>query len=192
MTRLKNLLKYPTERRVGARGLHDFLGNHGACSPGALTGRVFQQAARLHRIFTRRSIGIIAMLVALAASNRASAAVSEGAHYTNAVAANEQRISLFFEAEQCFQEKLKVGRERYEQKQVVRSNVIAAMSAELQAREQTVVMGPPSASDGKIDELASGSQPWLAVASLAIGCGGLACYLNRQRAQVTFVRRPAK
>jgi hypothetical protein len=39
------LLKYPTERRVRARGLHDFLGNHGSCRPGALTGRVFQQAA---------------------------------------------------------------------------------------------------------------------------------------------------
>ena len=33
-----SLLKYPTERRVRARGLHDFLGYHGACRPGALTG----------------------------------------------------------------------------------------------------------------------------------------------------------
>jgi hypothetical protein len=40
-----SLLKYPTERRVRARGLHYFLGNHGSCRPGALTGRVFQQAA---------------------------------------------------------------------------------------------------------------------------------------------------
>jgi hypothetical protein len=31
------LLKYSTERRVRARGLHDFLGNHGLCRPGALT-----------------------------------------------------------------------------------------------------------------------------------------------------------
>jgi len=41
---LYSLLKYPIERRVGARGLHYFLGNHGSCRPGALTGRVFQQA----------------------------------------------------------------------------------------------------------------------------------------------------
>jgi len=41
---LNSLLKYPTERRVGACGLHDFLGNHGPCRPGALTGRLFQQA----------------------------------------------------------------------------------------------------------------------------------------------------
>ena len=42
------LLKYPAERRVRARGLHDFLGNHGSCRPGALTGRVFQQPAGEH------------------------------------------------------------------------------------------------------------------------------------------------
>ena len=43
---LRSLLKYPAQRRVGARGLHDSLGNHGSCRPGALTGRVFQQAVR--------------------------------------------------------------------------------------------------------------------------------------------------
>jgi hypothetical protein len=43
---LNSLLKYPIERRVGARGLHYFLGNHGSCRPGALTGRVFQQAVK--------------------------------------------------------------------------------------------------------------------------------------------------
>ena len=46
---LSSLLKYPTERRVGARGPHDFLGNHGPCRPGALTGRVFQQSVRFMR-----------------------------------------------------------------------------------------------------------------------------------------------
>jgi len=40
-----SLLKYSIERRVGARGLHYFLGKHGSCRPGALTGPVFQQAA---------------------------------------------------------------------------------------------------------------------------------------------------
>jgi hypothetical protein len=39
-------LKYHTERRVRARGLQDFLGIHGSCRPGALTGRIFQLAAR--------------------------------------------------------------------------------------------------------------------------------------------------
>jgi hypothetical protein len=39
-----SLLKYATERRVGARSLHYFLGNHESCRPGALTGPVFQQA----------------------------------------------------------------------------------------------------------------------------------------------------
>ena len=43
---LSTLLKYPIERRVGARGLHYLLGNHGSCRPGALTGLVFQEAVR--------------------------------------------------------------------------------------------------------------------------------------------------
>ena len=41
-----SLLQYPTERRVGARGLHDLRGNHGPCRTGALTGRVVQQAVK--------------------------------------------------------------------------------------------------------------------------------------------------
>ena len=41
-----SLLKYAAERRVRARGLHDFPGNHGSCRPGALTGRIFQQSAK--------------------------------------------------------------------------------------------------------------------------------------------------
>jgi len=41
-----NLLKYPSERRVRARGLHDFPRNRRSCRLGALTGRLFQQAAR--------------------------------------------------------------------------------------------------------------------------------------------------
>ena len=43
---LSSLLKYPTERRVGARGLQSFLGHHGTCRPGVLTGRILQQAVR--------------------------------------------------------------------------------------------------------------------------------------------------
>jgi Tfp pilus assembly protein FimT len=41
-----SLLKYSTNRRVRARGLQDFFGNPGSCRPGALTGRIFQQAAK--------------------------------------------------------------------------------------------------------------------------------------------------
>jgi hypothetical protein len=142
-----------------------------------------------HRIFMPSLMGIAAILVTLAMSIGASAAVSSGPHYTNSVAAEEQRILQFFQAEQSFQEQLNVGRKRYEQKQVIRSNIIAAMSAELQARQQTVMLGSVAGSDGNSETLASGVRPWLAVTSLAMCFGGLGCYLNRQRAQDASVRK---
>jgi hypothetical protein len=136
-----------------------------------------------HRILKHSLMGMAAVLVTLAVSIRASAAISEGPKYTNAVAAEEQRILQFYQAEQSYQEKLKVGRERYDQKQVNRAKIIAAMSAELRARQQTVVIQPVAASDGNTDEPVSGSRPWLAVEVLAIGLIGYGYYLNRQRAQ---------
>jgi hypothetical protein len=41
-----SLLKSSEGRRVRARGLHDFPGNHGFCRPGALTGRAFQPSPK--------------------------------------------------------------------------------------------------------------------------------------------------
>ena len=41
-----SMLKFSAERRVRARGLQNFLGHHGPCRPGALTGRILQQAAK--------------------------------------------------------------------------------------------------------------------------------------------------
>ena len=145
--------------------------------------------AMRQRVLTHGLTRVAALLVSLAMSNRANAAVAQGPHYTNSVAAEEQRILQFFEAEQSFQDKLKVGRERYEQKQLSRSNIIAAMSAELQARQQTVAMEPVAASKRNTDELVSGSQPWLAVLSLAIGIVALGCFRNRQQPQDEFVRQ---
>ena len=141
-----------------------------------------------HRIFTDSLTGMAAMLVMLEISISASAAISNGPNYTNAVTAEEQRILQFHLAEQAFQQKLKVGRERYDQKQINRAKVIAAMSSELQARRQTVVMQPVAgaASSGDTDEPASWFQPWVAVAVLAVGFIGFAYYLNRRRLQDLF------
>ncbi len=142
------------------------------------------------RALTCGLMGMAALLIELTSPNGARAAVAQGPKYTNAVAAEEQRIIQFFQAEQSFQDKLKVGRERYEQKQLYRSNIIAGMNAELQARQQSVALVPVSAANSKADELISGSQPWLAVVSLVMGIVGLACFLNRQRPQAEFVRKP--
>ena len=121
-------------------------------------------------------------------SIRGHAAISQGPKYTNAVVAEQQRILQFYEAEQSFQKKLQVGRDRYNQKQVTRAKVIAAMASELQSRQQTVNYQSVVAPDAKADE-ASGSRPWLTVAFLGIGVLGLGYYLNGQRAQDAFGQR---
>jgi len=98
---------------------------------------------------------------------------------TNAVVAEQQRFIQFYEAEQSFQAKLKVGRERYNQKQINRDKIIEAMSSELQARQQTVVVEPVAETDGMGAPLG-----WifssLAVAALAVSFAGLRYYSNRQ------------
>jgi hypothetical protein len=139
-----------------------------------------------HRIFTNGLMGIVAMLVTLAWPNRAGAAISQGPHYTNAIAAEQQRILDFYQAQQSYQEQLKVGQKRYDQKQAKRAQIIAGMAEELQARQQTVVIQSVAAADGHADGTVSGSGLWLAVAVLSIGLGGIGVYLNRQRRQNTF------
>ncbi|MGA2175643.1 MAG: DUF4357 domain-containing protein [Verrucomicrobiota bacterium] len=139
-----------------------------------------------HRVFRHSLMGIAAILVTLAMAIRAGAAISNGPNNTNAVVAEQQRLLQFFRAEQSYQEQLRVGRERYNQKQIDRAKVIAAMSSELQARQQTVVLQPEAAPDGNTDEPAGRFRPSLAVAVLAVGFIGFGYYWNRLRAQETF------
>jgi hypothetical protein len=128
------------------------------------------------------------ILIALVMSIPASAAISNGPSNTNAVAAEEQRILQFHLAGQSYQQQLKVGRERYNQKQMIRAKVIAAMASELQARQQTVAIQPVAvaAPFGNINEPVSWLQPWVVVAVLAAGFFGFVYYLNRQRLQEEF------
>jgi hypothetical protein len=134
-----------------------------------------------HRIITQSLAGIAATLTLLAGPICARAAISGGPKYTNAVAAEESRDTQFFEAEQSYQEKLKVGRERYDQKQIKRAQIIATMSAELQARQQTVVIEPVAAPAGNTEEPVSWFQPSTAVVVLVAGCIGLGFFLNRPK-----------
>jgi hypothetical protein len=130
-------------------------------------------------------MGIAAMLITSAMSIPVIAAVSEGPNYTNAVVAEQRRIDQFYQAEQSFQEKLKVGRERYNQKQIDRAKTIAAMSAELQARQQTVGIQPVTMASPYVntDKEVSWFRPSLVVGLLALGFIGFGYYLKRQSAQ---------
>jgi len=137
-------------------------------------------------------MGMAGILITLSTSIPASAAISNGPNLTNAAAAEEQRILQFHQAELSYQEKLKVGRERYNQQQIKRARIIAAMSSELQARQQTVVIQPVAAPDANPEEPDSGFQPALVVAVVAVGIFGFRFYRNRQRALQTvgLKRRP--
>jgi hypothetical protein len=136
-----------------------------------------------HRSFRLSLMGMAGLLIALSLSIPASAAISNGPKFTNSVAAEEQRIVQFHQAEQAFQEQLKVGRERYNQKQIKRAAVIAAMSSELQSRQQTVVIEPVAVPEGSTDEPVSWFQPLQFVAVLALGFISFGFYRNHQRAK---------
>jgi len=145
-----------------------------------------------HRRDRLGRLGMAATILTLSVSTPVSAAISKGDSYTNAVAAEQQRLFLFDQAERSYQKQLQVGRERYEQKQTNRAKVIAAMSSELQARQQVVVIHPAPAPEtsGNADQPLVPVGPSLAVAALAITLIGFGYYRNRQRAR--NVQRPAQ
>jgi hypothetical protein len=133
-----------------------------------------------HRVFRRGLMGIAAMLITLAVSICAHAAVSEGPVLTNGVAAQQHLSTMYHDAEQSFQEQLKVGRKRYNQMQADRANIIAAMSAQLQARQQTVVIHQAAPAATLVD-LVSRSRASLAIGILAATLIGFAYYLKRPK-----------
>jgi len=128
-------------------------------------------------------MGIAAMLMTLAILIRARAAISEGPNYTNAAVAEQHRIAQFNQAEQSYQDKLKVGLLRYNQKQIVRAKVVAAMSEELQIRQQTIVIQPAATPSGTSDEPVGQSSPSFTVAGLVVSILGIGLYANRKRAR---------
>jgi hypothetical protein len=133
-----------------------------------------------HRIRTCNLVWLAALVITLTRAIPTHGAISSGPNLTNTTAAEQQRILLFHEAEQSYQEKLRVGRERYNQKQTNRAKVIAAMSSELQARQRTVMIQPMRPLDDAIEiPIVLRYSPF--VAALAVGLVGFGARLNRLR-----------
>ena len=143
----------------------------------------------MHPCILRHKQKWIALLVALTLAVRVSAAVSEGPLLTNAAAAEARRQTQFYRAEQSYQEKLQVGQKRYEEKQAIRAQAIAAMAAELADRQQTLVIAPVETSSLSARESAPVSRTWLVVAVLAAVFAGLGYYWSRHRPQEAFPHR---
>jgi hypothetical protein len=127
-------------------------------------------------LFRQRWTPIGAILIVLAMALRAGAAISEGPKTTNAAAAEERRRLQFHDADVSLQDKVRVGRERYEQKQMERAKVIQAMSAQLEARQQTVVIQPAVVPDAKPDYKFSLPVPWPEAAMVAACFIGMGYY----------------
>lgn len=91
-----------------------------------------------HPLIRRAAVAIVALF----ATFPAAGAISHGPTLTNATAELQHRNTQFYDAEQSYEQKLQVGRERYAQKQAVRAKAIAAMQEEFRAREATVILHP--------------------------------------------------
>ena len=85
------------------------------------------------------------LLLALLLPLRGLAAISQGPEPQNAVEAQQRQKLLFDQAILSNQEKLRVGRERYEQRLAERASLMQAMTAQLQARQQIVTIQPAAA-----------------------------------------------
>jgi hypothetical protein len=135
------------------------------------------------------------MLITLAMSFRADAAISEGGKSTNAAIAEEHRIIQFNQAQQSYQEMLKVGRERYNQKQINRAKIIAGMSSELRGRQETVMFHPaapvPDSNTSGQEGDREGSTP-MKLVLLAASVAALRHYRNRRREEVALADRRAR
>ena len=140
--------------------------------------------------FRRRVTGLASVLITLALPVCARAAIAGGPVYTNAIASKQNLDTEFYRAAQSYQEKLKVGRERYDQKQITRAKIIEAMSAGLQAREETIVIPTEAIRLNPDEGPVSWSVPALVIIALAAGfVGASAYYLNRARRRSTVQTR---
>lgn len=108
------------------------------------------------------------LLLALVFSLRVEAAISEGPKPQNAVEEQQRRKLLFDQAILSNQEKLRVGQERGEQRQAYRAKMLEVMTAQLQARQQTVNIQPTTATPSLVIEPGQWLKPILTALLLLV------------------------
>jgi hypothetical protein len=138
-----------------------------------------------------RLAAVVVCLIA-ATEFRARAAIEGGPTLTNEIQAKERLQTQFFQAEQSYQEKLRVGRERYAKKQEQRAKIVAAMNSELEARRQMIVIHSPAEADNAIHEQIVHSIPWMIGVSLLSSFGMLVLYLKKRGPLLSAPRCPLK
>ena len=136
-----------------------------------------------HRVLNRSGGRGFTLLLMVALAFRSGAAISEGPPPQNAVEEQQQRKLLFDQAILSNQEKLRVGRERYDRQQLERAKIIQGMAAELQARQQAVALQPaPPPLVGLRARLSGWSKPALEAALAAIALLSLGGLFRQRRA----------
>ena len=123
---------------------------------------------------------VAGLIVGLLLTRSASAAISDGPVLTNAYALRQHQKLLFDQAVASNQDRLRVGQERYDRKQMDRAKMLQAMTAQLQARRQTVSLQPTMPAGGLAVMLAGWQKPVFATLLVAIIFSCLA-FIFRQR-----------
>jgi hypothetical protein len=131
-----------------------------------------------HRLLSSNRLQIVVALILAAFSICAKAAISEGPIPTNALAAEQKRISDFYHAQQSVQEQILIGQKRYNARQLQRAKMIAAMNDELHMREKSVSAAPVAHSYENPAPVHA-SKFWLALAALSAGAGIFIYYWRR-------------
>ncbi len=111
---------------------------------------------------------------------------------TNAM--EQYRIKVFYEAQKSQEEKLKVGRQRYDLMLTNRLKVQAGMAAELADRQREVVLEPKPTTGSNADNPQSNTWMVTIVGAAVIGLGflGFRYYLSRLDLRDTASQKRSK
>ena len=123
-------------------------------------------------------IGAISLAVLAPTSSRAGIALGPKTS-DDPAEAEQRRITQFYEAQKSNQEKLKAGKIRYDQKLESRAKLLAAMSAEVAARQQTITLQPPTVTYSQKAESRSWGGTVVGVLVIVLAFVGFKYYSNR-------------
>lgn len=141
------------------------------------------------RIFGFSQLAAVVLLIALLPSLSSLAAISEGPKPKNAVEEQQRQKLLFDQAILSNQEKLRVGQERYDARQVHRAKVLQTMTAQLEARQQAIAIQPVATAPVLIFEPSHWLKPLLTLLLLlVIFICARYLHLSRKREQAAAER----
>jgi hypothetical protein len=137
--------------------------------------------ATFHLIRRCSQIWLAVLLLTSFLSLPANAAISEGPKPRTEEEAKKRLNLDYYQAKQSFEDQLRVGQERYKQKQLERAKIVATMTAEFQARQQVVTIQPPIGAEGSPAQPGKPLWPTLVIAALIMVFISCVVYLKRQR-----------